>query len=120
MAKRLMSLYEFQSKLVYGVPVKSWDPEEGSEVEDDYWLTDGFDDGGILYKGDEDSEAFPLVWIEQDGGGEGGGEYCYTVVKLRDKFLKIEYSYYSYNGYETEDAEVYEVEATQRLVTFYE
>ena len=93
--------------------------EEGSEVDSDCWLTDGFDDGSILYKEDEETKAIPLEWIEQDGG-EGGGEYCYTVVKLGDKFLKIEYSYYSYNGYETDGAEVYEVEATERLVTFYE
>lgn len=40
--------------------------------------------------------------IDQEGGGEGGSEYCYGVFKLNDKYFKAEYSYYSYNGYESD------------------
>ena len=56
--------------------------------------------------------------IEQDGGGEGGGEHCETVVQAGDKYYKIVYSYYSYDGYNYDDADVYEVTPVQRLVTF--
>jgi hypothetical protein len=38
--------------------------------------------------------------IQQEGGGEGGSEYCYGVFKLNDKYYKARYSYYSYCGYE--------------------
>lgn len=58
--------------------------------------------------------------IEQDGGGEGGGEHCETVVQAGDKYYKIVYSYYSYDGYNYEGADVYEVTPVERLVTFYE
>ena len=37
-----------------------------------------------------------------------------------DKYYKIVYSYYSYDGYNYEDADVYEVVPVERLVTFYE
>lgn len=38
--------------------------------------------------------------LEQDGGGEGGGEYCYGVFELNGVIYKAEYSYYSYQGHE--------------------
>jgi hypothetical protein len=44
-----------------------------------------------------------------DGGGEGGAESCHTIFALGDKFYKIRYSYYSYRGYEIDDAELIEV-----------
>lgn len=57
-----------------------------------------------------------ITHIEQ----EGGGEYCYAVIQVGEKFYKIEYSYYSYNGYDYDDTDVLEVVPTQRMVTFYE
>lgn len=37
--------------------------------------------------------------VEQDGGGEGGTEYCYTIFKMGNKLWRIEYRYYSYDGF---------------------
>lgn len=45
-------------------------------------------------------------------GCEGGGEYCYGVFRLGDKFIKGEWSYYSYAGSDFDD-----VESTLRFVT---
>jgi len=50
--------------------------------------------------------------VEREGGGEGGGEYCYSVYSIFDKFVRFEYSYYSYQGYDMDCAE-----ATLRIVT---
>lgn len=120
MAKRVMSFDEFCEKVVCGVPRTRWMPEEGSPLEDKYELLCGFQEGDYLYKETEDSDPIPMNHIEQEGGGEGGGEYCYAVIQVGEKFYKIEYSYYSYNGYDYDDADVYEVVPVERLVTFYE
>jgi hypothetical protein len=67
-------------------------------------------------------DGFEFEHIQQEGGGEGGAEYCYGVFKLNDKYYKAEYSYYSYNGYEFDDIcdTLQEVFPVERLVTFYE
>lgn len=38
--------------------------------------------------------------LDQEGGGEGGAEYCYGVFELNGVIYKAEYSYYSYHGAE--------------------
>jgi len=73
--------------------------------------------------GDYDEEAAfaaKLEHHEQDGGGEGGSEYCYTVFSIGDVYYKIAYSYYSHHGYETDYATAYEVTPVQRMTTYYE
>ncbi|AUR85797.1 hypothetical protein NVP1081O_062 [Vibrio phage 1.081.O._10N.286.52.C2] len=52
--------------------------------------------------------------VEQDGGGEGGSEYCYSIVELNGKYYRCEYSYYSHMGYDNYDSfeEVWPVEVT--------
>ncbi len=40
-----------------------------------------------------------ITLIEQDGGGEGGSEYCYSVLKIGEKFFKFGYSYQSHAGF---------------------
>ena len=114
MAKRIGSIEQFLEDVVCGVQRKSWMPEEGSEVEDICEFLLGFQDGDYM-KGD-----IAVEFIEQDGGGEGGGEHCETVVKIGATYYKIVYSYYSYDGYNYEGADVYEVVPVERLVTFYE
>lgn len=114
MAKRIGSVENFVSELVHGVARASYFPDEGSEVEDICEFLLGFQDGDYM-KGD-----IAVEFIEQDGGGEGGGEHCETVVKIGATYYKIVYSYYSYNGYNYEGADVYEVVPVERLVTFYE
>jgi hypothetical protein len=67
-------------------------------------------------------DGFKFEHIQQEGGGEGGSEYCYGIFKLNDKYYKAEYSYYSYNGHEYEGIceSLIEVFPVERLVTFYE
>lgn len=38
--------------------------------------------------------------LQQEGGGEGGAEYCWGVFRLKGIVYKAEWSYYSYRGYE--------------------
>lgn len=61
-----------------------------------------------------------IEFVEQDGGGEGGAEDCYTVLKVLDGYIKIEYSYHSYSGFNFDYATVKPVKPVERMVTFYE
>lgn len=61
-----------------------------------------------------------VEFIEQEGGGEGGAEDCYTVIKLDGVFYKILYYYYSHHGFDTEYAEVMVVTPKEKLITVYE
>lgn len=114
MAERIGSIEQFLEDVVCGVQPKGWMPEEGSEVDDVCEFLLGFRYGGYVKDGEL------MKHLEQDGGGEGGGEHCETVVQAGGKYYKIVYSYYSYDGYNYEDADVYEVVPVERLVTFYE
>lgn len=114
MAKRIGSIEQFIAGVVCGVQRKSWMPEEGSEVEGVCAFLLGFEDGDYVMDGVD------MKHIKRDGGGEGGGEHCETVVQAGDKYYKIVYSYYSYDGYNYEGADVYKVVPIERLVTFYE
>jgi hypothetical protein len=60
--------------------------------------------------------------LEQEGGGEGGGEHCYGVFKLRGKIYLAEYSYYSHNGHEYDciASTLKEVAPVQKTITVYE
>lgn len=63
-----------------------------------------------------------LEVVEQEGGGEGGAEDCVAVFKWKDKYYQVEYSYYSYNGYETDGSNntVIEVKPVEKTITVYE
>lgn len=67
-------------------------------------------------------EEYGYKHIKQEGGGEGGAEYCFGIFQILDKFYKAEYSYYSYNGYEYGDISdtVREVKPVEKLITVYE
>lgn len=60
--------------------------------------------------------------MDEDGGYEGGGEYCYSVIRLGDKFFKAEWNYYSYDGCDFDYIEdtITEVTPSQKTVTVYE
>lgn len=62
----------------------------------------------------------PVECIEQKGGGEGGSEYCYSILKIGESLYMIEYSYYSHHGYDYDDSNLYLVEPKQKMVTVYE
>ena len=59
--------------------------------------------------------------LEQEGGGEGNGEYCHGVFSLKGVCYKAEYSYYSYNGHDTDCIldTLCEVVPEQVVVTVY-
>lgn len=56
-----------------------------------------------------------------EGGYEGEGEYCHKIILFKEEniFIKIQASYYSYEGVELDYAEVYEVEPREVVVTQY-
>jgi hypothetical protein len=60
--------------------------------------------------------------MEQEGGGEGGSEYCWAVFRFKNKVYKTEYSYYSYDGHYYDEIldTLREVFPTQKMVTVYE
>lgn len=67
-------------------------------------------------------DKYDYEWIEQDGGGEGGSEYCYGVFKLEGKFYKAEYSYYSYKGHDYDGISdtLVEVKPVEKTITVFE
>lgn len=60
--------------------------------------------------------------LDQDGGGEGGAEYCYGVFKLQGKIYRAEYAYYSHQGHEYDciAETLREVKPVQKTITVYE
>jgi hypothetical protein len=44
---------------------------------------------------------FGYELLQEEGGGEGGAEYCYGVFSLKGKTYKAEFSYFSYDGNST-------------------
>lgn len=65
---------------------------------------------------------FGYEQLAQEGGGEGGAEYCFGVFKLGDKVYKAEYRYYSYNGHEFDGISntLKEVKPKTKTITVYE
>lgn len=64
----------------------------------------------------------PYKHLEQEGGGEGGSEYCYGVFQLGDKIYRAEYSYYSHHGHEYDYIldTLKEVKPVEKKITTYE
>lgn len=106
-----MTLDELQDKVF-----EIWSEIEGKEF-DEY---ERYEFREFLNECIYEPETERVVHIEQDGGGEGGGEDCYAVIKVDGVFYKITYSYASYEGFNYDYANVSEVNPVQRLVTFYE
>lgn len=59
--------------------------------------------------------------MEIEGGGEGEGEHCYSVIRVGDKFFKAEWSYYSYNGCDFDyiNDTIKEVTPSEKTITVY-
>lgn len=59
--------------------------------------------------------------LEGEYGGEGEGEYCFGIIKLKGKYYRASWSYYSYNGCEYDYIEdtIEEVEPFKKTVTMY-
>lgn len=60
---------------------------------------------GDIYSDSLESAGLEYTHLEQEGGGEGGGEYCYGVFKLNDTIYKADYSYFSHEGHCIDDIE---------------
>lgn len=93
-----------------------------------------------VFDGDETPENSELDWreaakvftkvankhneevVEVEGGSEGGGEYCYGVIRVGDKYFKAEWSYYSYNGceYDYIEESIQEVVPVETTITVYQ
>ena len=60
--------------------------------------------------------------IAQDGGGEGGAEDCYAIIKFEGNFYKFEYYYRSHDGYYFSSVKdtFKQVFPKEKLVTVYE
>lgn len=59
--------------------------------------------------------------LHQEGGGEGGTEYCEAVIELDGQAFKLEYSYSSYNGFDIDDIWDWKpVTPRQKTITVYE
>ncbi len=61
-----------------------------------------------------------LEFVAQEGGGEGGAEYCFTVFKWKEQYYRIDYNYYSHHGYEFDCSEIYRVTPKEKTITVYE
>ena len=92
------------------------DPTYRKEVQDYYdkvekYFDDIMEEVGVKYQ-----------HLQQDGGGEGGSEYCYGVFKLNDTIYKAEYSYYSHYGHEYDGitSTLREVKPVSKTITVYE
>lgn len=59
--------------------------------------------------------------IEGEYGGEGEGEHCFGIIKLKGNYYRASWSYYSYNGCEYSYIEdtIEEVEPFEQTVTMY-
>lgn len=58
---------------------------------------------GEIKKFAEFLEELKFKFLQQEGGGEGGTEYCESVIELEDQAYLLSYSYYSHNGYDIHD-----------------
>jgi len=79
-------------------------------------------EGDIGYRNADIFSKYGYVHLEQEGGGEGGAEYCYGVFSLGGKTYKAEYSYYSYHGHDYDYilSTLREVKPVQKVITVYE
>ena len=85
----------------------------------------------VAYNGDYEDyasrrDALAKEWdyelLEQEGGGEGNGEYAYGVFRLKGVVYKAEWSYYSYSGSDYDGIEdtLKIVKPVEKLVTVWE
>ena len=61
----------------------------------------------------------PVTVIEMVGG-EGEGEHAHLILSVGDKFYKMDFSYYSYNGFEYDGCELRLVKPVSKQITVYE
>lgn len=96
---------------------RSWDDPSYQEERDEYTIKHK-----TMSEAMREKATFQYEHIEQEGGGEGGAEYCYGIFKLNDKYYRAEYRYYSYEGHDYEGIlnTLQEVKPVTKTVTVYE
>lgn len=79
------------------------------------------------YKGwseakDDALEELGIEHLDQEGGGEGGSEYCCGVLRIGNTIYKAEWSYYSHHGmdYDYIMSAIKEVTPKTKTITVYE
>jgi hypothetical protein len=88
-------------------------------VHDDPYWDEEYDEQFNKFTEFLDELGFKIV--HQEGGGEGGGEYCEVVIELEGKTYKLNYEYRSYEGYTIDDIWNWDlVTAKQKMITVYE
>lgn len=82
----------------------------------------GESDSYVVLELDEDSDNLPEgIRVVEREGGESEGEYASTVWEYKGEFFRLNYNYYSYNGFENIDLdEIRHVKKVERTVAFYE
>lgn len=58
-------------------------------------------------------------YLHKDGGGEGGGEHVEFVFSYKDKFIKMEFAYFSFHGYDFDRLGAYFCEPREVSVIQY-
>ncbi len=71
---------------------------------------------------DKKLEDYGYQHITSEDGCEGGGEYCYGILKFKGVHYKAEWSYYSYEGcdYDNIVNSIKEVKPKEKTITVYE
>ena len=94
----------------------------------DTLLIQGYDFEYYLISSDKEIEEFckflselKFKFLHRNGGGEGGTEYCESVIELEGQAYLLSYSYFSHQGYDIDDYWNWKpVTAKQKTVTYYE
>lgn len=95
-------------------------------VNDSAFIIDAADDKyNHKYNLTEEGSEFEIEGIQcktvQKTGVEENGVECVSVIKVGDdRYIKLDYTYYSYEGYDFSCMRVREVTPVVRMTTYYE
>ena len=71
-----------------------------------------------------DDETYTVTCVHESGGGEGGAESCQSVFEVlgmeRGRFLRVDYRYYSHDGFNFDGAECKVVGCREVMVKVYD
>lgn len=103
--------FEGGTRLIYNVFYENHDAEH---------TTLGWNEVGKLFE--ETLAEFDFELLDGKYGSEGEGEHCYSVIKVKDKYFRAYWSYYSYHGCEYDYIEdtLEEVKPVEKTIIVYE
>ena len=122
--------YSYFEHSIKTLKIEGYDIMEGQQIVDEILeiiqleeLGDYYDENFVLSEVlTENYQEVPgFKHITQDGGGEGGTEYCYSIFSWKDVTYKMEYSYYSYHGCDFDGAidTIREVRPAEETITVW-